>query len=99
MWIEKDALLGVIERTCRELRVPYFSTRGNIGQLPARDAGLRFQRQIEDGLTPVVLYLGDHDPSGIEMDRDLETRLALSTNFTGEASEHPLPCTWAKLKI
>lgn len=76
VWIEKDALLGVIQTVCDELRVPYFSTRGNLGQLPARDAGIRFERLIADGLTPVVLYLGDHDPSGIEMDHDLENRLA-----------------------
>ncbi len=29
VWIEKDALLGVIERVCDDYRVPYFACRGN----------------------------------------------------------------------
>jgi hypothetical protein len=30
VWIEKDALIGVIEGVCEEFRVPYFSCRGNV---------------------------------------------------------------------
>jgi hypothetical protein len=77
VWIEKDALLGVIAGVCEELRVPYFANHGNVSQLPVRDAGLRFAEQIGQGHTPVVLYLGDHDPSGLEMDRDLQKRVNL----------------------
>ena len=32
VWIEKEALLGVIEAICTELRVPYFAHRGNNSQ-------------------------------------------------------------------
>lgn len=77
VWIEKDALIGVISNICTELRVPYFSTRGNNGQIPMRDAALKLASQIEAGQTPVVLYFGDHDPSGIRMTGDVERRLEL----------------------
>jgi hypothetical protein len=76
VWIEKDALLGVIAPVCRRLRLPYFSTKGNVGQLPVHDAGLRFADQLRLGLVPVVLHLADHDPTGIEMTFDLERRLS-----------------------
>lgn len=77
VWIEKNALIGVIAGVCGELRVPYFSTRGNVGQLAAKDAGERFAAILEDGLSPVVLHLADHDPTGIEMTRDVSERLEL----------------------
>jgi len=38
---------------------------------------LRFAEQLGLGLTPVVIYLGDHDPSGIEMTEDVINRLEL----------------------
>jgi hypothetical protein len=77
VWVEKDALVGVIAAECERWRVPYFSTRGNAGQLPVRDAGLRFAEQLGLGLVPMVLHLADHDPSGIAMTKDIERRLKL----------------------
>jgi hypothetical protein len=77
IWIEKDALLGVIEGICREWRVPYFACRGNNSETLQYQAGKRFQRHIADGLIPVVLHLGDHDPNGIDMTRDNRERLAM----------------------
>ncbi len=72
--IEKDALIGVIAPVCSRLRVPYFAIRGNVSQIPIRDAGMRMAEQDRQ---VVVLYLGDHDPSGIDITRDLEERLTL----------------------
>jgi hypothetical protein len=75
VWVEKDALIGVVAKACEPLRVPYFSTHGYVGQLPAREAGLRFAEQLDLDLTPVVLHLADHDPAGFAMTRDVESRL------------------------
>lgn len=77
VWIEKDALVGVIERVCEEHRVPFFACRGYVSQSEAYDAGKRFQRVRRGGQTPLVLHLGDHDPSGLDMTRDIGSRLAL----------------------
>src|SRR5262245_18572311 len=76
VWIEKDALLGVIEGVCTEYRVPYFATRGNASATLLYEAGKRFARYLDQGLIPVVLHLADHDPKGVDMTRDLEERLA-----------------------
>jgi hypothetical protein len=75
VWIEKDALLGVIEGVCTEYRVPYFATRGNASATLVYEAGKRFARYLGQGLFPVVLHLADHDPNGIDMTRDLRERL------------------------
>ena len=82
VWIEKDALIGVIEPTCRKLDVPFFSCRGYVSQSAMWRAGQRLQ--IQETPTPlhgkqrtIIFHLGDHDPSGIDMTRDIYERLGM----------------------
>ena len=67
VWIEKSALAGVIEPVCERWRVPHFPARGYASVSELYKAGKRFAAYARDGLTPVVFYLGDHDPSGLNM--------------------------------
>ena len=80
VWIEKDALVGVIEDTCEKWDVPYFSCRGYASTTAMFEAGQRLRRYQRNGQTPIIIHLGDHDPSGIDMTRDIEDRLEM---FTG----------------
>lgn len=75
VWIEKDALVGVIERPCDDLRVPFFSCRGYTSQSEMWEAANRIGRKINQGKKALILHLGDHDPSGIDMTRDIRERL------------------------
>ncbi len=75
VWIEKDALIGVISGVCEELDVPYFSCRGYVSQSELWRAARRLSRHQSSGQTPVILHFGDHDPSGIDMTRDIIDRL------------------------
>jgi hypothetical protein len=77
VWIEKEALLGVVEGVCTESRVPYFAHRGNNSQTLQYQAGKRFAEYLDQGLIPLVLHLADHDPNGLDMTRDNIKRLAL----------------------
>lgn len=77
VWIEKDALIGVVEPACERYRVPYFACRGYTSQSEQYRAGKRFQDVYDSGQTPIVFHLGDHDPSGIDMTRDNATRLEM----------------------
>lgn len=77
VWIEKDALVGVIEGVCNEYRVPFFACRGYASQSEIYDAAKRFQRIRRTGKRPVVFYLGDHDPSGMHMPMNVAERLEL----------------------
>lgn len=91
VWIEKDALVGVIEQTCKAWDVPYLSTRGYVSDSAAWRAAQRF-RDVMDGeksarsepaqsdgveQIPVVIHLSDHDPSGVDMTRDLREKFEL----------------------
>jgi hypothetical protein len=75
VWVEKDALLGVIGPVCDELCVNYFACRGYGSQSELWRAGQRMAGYVQDGQRPIVFHLGDHDPSGVDMTRDNRERL------------------------
>ena len=78
VWIEKDALVGVIEGVCNDLDVPFFSCRGYTSQSEMWGAAMRLARwKIKFKQTPIIFHLGDHDPSGKDMTRDITDRMEL----------------------
>jgi len=77
VWIEKEALVGVIEPVCRRWNVPYFACRGYTSQSEQWRAGKRLARQFSKGKDIYILHLGDHDPSGMDMTRDNADRLSM----------------------
>ena len=77
VWIEKAALIGVMKPACEKWRVPHMAARGYPSHSELYSAGKRLQGHLEDGLAPVVFYLGDHDPSGLDMTRSLREELSL----------------------
>ena len=83
--VEKEALVGVLEPTCRSLDVPLLAARGYPSGTVLREfVESDISLALEAGQYPLILHLGDHDPSGIDMSRDLETRISL---FAGEEVE------------
>jgi hypothetical protein len=78
VWVEKDALVDVIGRAANAWDAPYFSCRGYVSQSEMWRAGQRIlSRLTERGQTTLILHLGDHDPSGVDMSRDIRDRLNL----------------------
>lgn len=77
VWIEKDALVGVIAGSCEKWDVPYFSCRGYTSQSEMWGASQRYLEHIETGQSVEIFHFGDHDPSGIDMSRDIFERLEL----------------------
>lgn len=77
VWVEKDALVGVLEVACKPLDVPYFSCRGYTSQSEMWASAMRLLKQHQSGHKLYIIHLGDHDPSGIDMTRDIQDRLNL----------------------
>lgn len=75
VWVEKEALAGVVAQAANRLDVPYFSCRGYVSQSEQWGAAQRLGRYIEQGQGVIILHLGDHDPSGIDMTRDIRERI------------------------
>ena len=77
VWIEKEALIGVISTICQELDVDYFACKGYVSQSEMWNASQRFDGYVENNQIPVIIHLGDHDPSGMDMTRDIDDRQEL----------------------
>lgn len=76
VWVEKDALIGIVSQACKKLDVPHFSCRGYTSQSEMWAAAQRFIAQ-EHRESCTIIHLGDHDPSGIDMTRDIQERLQM----------------------
>ena len=77
VWVEKDALIGIVEQAAERLDCPCFSCRGYTSQSEMWGAAMRFVEKSGNGRECVLIHLGDHDPSGIDMTRDIRERLAM----------------------
>ncbi len=75
--VEKQALEGVLEPVCRRLDVPFTANKGYSSSSALYETSKRYIEAYEQGKELHVVYLGDHDPSGLDMSRDVEERLDL----------------------
>lgn len=75
LWVEKDALAGVLAPLAREFHVTLMVNRGYSSQSAMYESAIRFKDYANKRL--VLFYLGDHDPSGEDMVRDIRDRLAM----------------------
>jgi hypothetical protein len=74
-WVEKEALAGIVVPACHNLDINSLVCRGYVSQSAMWEGAMRFGRNNKAGKECVLLYLGDHDPSGIDMTRDIRDRL------------------------
>lgn len=84
VWVEKEALGNVVERACDKWHIPHMACKGYLSASEAWRAGERFADKFAEGKQCVLLHLGDHDPSGIDMTRDNQDRLDLFTGYHQE---------------
>lgn len=77
VWVEKDALVDIVGQACYPLDTPFFSCRGYTSQSEMWSAAQRFISQNRHRDNCYIIHLGDHDPSGIDMTRDIQERLNL----------------------
>lgn len=75
--VEKEALVGVLERTCKQYDVPLLAARGYPSSSVLYDFAQNHIIQKSMQKQHIIIHLGDHDPSGIDMTRDLTERLNL----------------------
>ena len=75
--VEKQALEGVLIPVCQRLGIRFTANKGFSSASALYEAGKRLYQKSREGKTVWVLYLGDHDPSGMDMTRDVEERLNL----------------------
>ncbi len=69
IWVEKDALSNVLYRVSSKYHIRLMVNRGYSSVSAMYDAFKRLNNN------DVILYFGDHDPSGMDMIRDVKERL------------------------
>lgn len=75
VWVEKDALSGVLSRVTRKYHIPIVVNRGYSSVSAMYDAYNRFHEAYTSDQSVKIIYLGDYDPSGMDMIRDIEHRI------------------------
>ena len=76
VWLEKDALSGIFQRTLYDYGVTLNVGRGYDSWSSIWTASRRYERErAEGGRDTTILHFGDFDPSGQDMVRSLEERL------------------------
>ena len=104
VWVEKDALIGVIEGVCTRNDVRYTACRGYSSDSEMWRSAQRLQqiRMGENGAerqTPIILHLGDHDPSGLDMTRDIQDRLTLFWGLVNKDTQEPIKVPVIRLAL
>jgi len=75
VWVEKDALSQVLERVTKEYHIRLMVNRGYSSCSAMRVSAMRFLAKERLKRDCHILYFGDHDPSGLDMIRDIGERL------------------------
>lgn len=97
VWVEKDALIGVVGKACRALDVNFLSTRGYISASEMWLGAERMYRAMEEGKDCLLIHLADHDPSGMDMTRDILKRL--STFWADHVDVNRLALNMAQIQV
>lgn len=73
-WVEKDALIGVLEPVARRYDVPCFACKGYVSITANHEAAMRFKAQTHRDRR-VIIYAGDYDPCGFDIHHSILERL------------------------
>jgi len=86
LWVEKEALAGQMEPIAADYHVTLMANKGYSSASAMYESAQRIMREANQAESdyydpnkperdPTIFYIGDHDPSGEDMVRDLESRL------------------------
>lgn len=83
--VEKSALEGILIPVCKQYGVRFTANRGYSSSSTMYEIAKRVERMMCDcNKDVVILYLGDHDPSGIDMTRDVMDRIGQMAHADAE---------------
>ncbi len=92
--VEKEALAGILEPITREYHVMLLVNKGHSSASAMHGVAERME-EAEGNKQCHVLYMGDHDPSGMDMVRDIRDRLV---GFGCEPEVERIALTYEQIK-
>lgn len=98
VWVEKDALVGIFTKACQPWHCPILSCRGYVSDSEIWKSSQRLMRVAETKKRVVVLQLTDHDPSGMDMHRDITERIQMFTDGCSKIDVRRIALTMAQIE-
>lgn len=77
LWTEKDALSGILRRSTQKYHIRLVVNKGYTSSSALYEAYKRIVDAFTNDQKFTILYFGDHDPSGLDMVRDIKERLMI----------------------
>ncbi len=84
MLVEKIDLKTLFEPVCKKYKIPIATSKGWSSMLQRAVYSKRFKKAEEQGLKPLLLYCGDHDPDGLRISDFIKKNLDDLKNVTWE---------------
>lgn len=75
VWTEKDAISSILKRITSKYHVKLMVNKGYSSSSAMHQSYQRFSQYLNQGKKVTILYFGDHDPSGLDMLRDIKERI------------------------
>lgn len=75
LFCEKQAMESVFEPVAKQYHITFGTNKGYSSASTMYELAKRIHEQIDLGKSAVILYFGDHDPSGLDMVRDIRERI------------------------
>ncbi len=85
LFSEKDTMYSRLEPLANKYHIPLNINRGYASSSVIYDLSKRLKEKIENGKYVILLYVGDHDPSGLDMIKDIDKRI---TEFLENGQEY-----------
>lgn len=92
VWCESRSIAGVIEDECEELAVSLYPA-GVFSSMTLVYEAPGYINDLHEGKPVEVIYIGDYDPAGVLIDRDIEKKLRRHLNPDVEMSFHRIAIT------
>jgi len=95
IWLEKEALAGVLVEITDQWDVPLMVTRGYPSMSFLYSAADAIRACAEEGQHTHIYYFGDRDPSGVDIDRAVVNGIGESLPTLALRSDDPIKLAWA----
>lgn len=76
IWTEKDAISGILQPVARRFHIHLVVNKGYTSSSAMYRSYKRILEHINNDQPVKILYFGDHDPSGLDMIRDIQERIS-----------------------
>jgi hypothetical protein len=82
MWVEKIDLKSLFSDICKRYTIPLINIRGRTCLNSRAGTMRRFMQRARQGKQCVLLYCGDHDPSGLQISKEIRSDMDSMTGAT-----------------